>query len=305
MKPHDLGWRNLLITGGEPLIRGDFTRIYTGLHAFPDMSVSLNTNASLVSDETAALLAAHPPRSVNVSMYGWDEASFDQTVRTRGGFGSVVRGLATLRSHGVRFVATYPAISYLVRNRSRIVALARQLGAEGPISHNWDLNCHAYRSENANRAIRSLRLSPEETAAQILRNAHAVTKEVQCFLNPRHRDDRYVFPCLRHYSHIVIDAFENLLPCICLRKPEYVVSLKRMNLCDAISSHVRFLATIPRSTGIVAERCGHCAIRGICSQCPANSYLENGDVEGIAEFYCEVAHREAEMLGLLHDGGIG
>jgi radical SAM protein with 4Fe4S-binding SPASM domain len=43
--------------------------------------------------------------------------------------------------------------------------------------------------------------------------------------------------------------------------------------------------------------CDRCQISSLCSMCPANGELENGDAESPVEFLCQVAHLRAYALG--------
>ena len=43
--------------------------------------------------------------------------------------------------------------------------------------------------------------------------------------------------------------------------------------------------------------CDECQIQSLCSMCPANGELENGDAESPVEFLCQVAHLRAYALG--------
>ena len=44
--------------------------------------------------------------------------------------------------------------------------------------------------------------------------------------------------------------------------------------------------------------CTNCQIRSLCSMCPANGELENGDAESPVAFLCQVAHLRAYTLGV-------
>jgi radical SAM protein with 4Fe4S-binding SPASM domain len=46
------------------------------------------------------------------------------------------------------------------------------------------------------------------------------------------------------------------------------------------------------------SRCDKCRIHSLCSMCPANGELENGDAEKPVEFLCQVAHLRALALGI-------
>jgi radical SAM protein with 4Fe4S-binding SPASM domain len=43
--------------------------------------------------------------------------------------------------------------------------------------------------------------------------------------------------------------------------------------------------------------CDECKIQSLCSMCPANGELENGDAESPVSFLCQVAHLKAYALG--------
>ena len=59
----------LLLTGGEPFLRPDFEEIYTGLTEL-GLSISINTNGSLLDGRLRALFRRLPPAVVNVTIYG-------------------------------------------------------------------------------------------------------------------------------------------------------------------------------------------------------------------------------------------
>ncbi len=85
----DAGTVDLLLTGGEPMLRPDFPEIYT---AMTDMGFLLRvfTNATLVTDEILSLLRERPPQAMEITLYGasretyaalggWDEG-YDRAV---------------------------------------------------------------------------------------------------------------------------------------------------------------------------------------------------------------------------------
>ena len=45
-------------------------------------------------------------------------------------------------------------------------------------------------------------------------------------------------------------------------------------------------------------KCTQCRIQSLCSMCPANGEMENGDRESPVEFLCEVAHLRAASIGV-------
>ena len=65
----DLGALWCLVTGGEPLLRDDFTEIYLGLKRL-GLLISVFTNACLVTPAHVELFRQYPPRDIEVSVYG-------------------------------------------------------------------------------------------------------------------------------------------------------------------------------------------------------------------------------------------
>ena len=50
------------------------------------------------------------------------------------------------------------------------------------------------------------------------------------------------------------------------------------------------------------HRCAVCFLKGLCEQCPAKSWAENGTLDTPVEYLCEVAHAQGRFLGWLKDG---
>ncbi len=65
----------LLITGGEPFIRDDFSEIYEAVSKM-GFVISINTNLSLLNDDIIKLFSDYPPSRVNVSLYGADNETY-------------------------------------------------------------------------------------------------------------------------------------------------------------------------------------------------------------------------------------
>lgn len=97
------GWKvlKLTVSGGEPLVRGDMPAIIAAIVSHP-LRFSLNTNAMLLTDETAMALAGAAPRldSVMVSLDGAGPETHDEQ-RAPGAFQGMAEGVERLRRAGV------------------------------------------------------------------------------------------------------------------------------------------------------------------------------------------------------------
>ena len=49
------------------------------------------------------------------------------------------------------------------------------------------------------------------------------------------------------------------------------------------------------------KRCAVCFLKGLCEQCPAKSWMENGSLDTPVEYLCRIAHAQARHLGILEE----
>ena len=88
------------LSGGEPLLRGDFPDVYLA-SVEAGLVTSVYTNATLVSDRVADLLDEHRPEHVEVSVYGATRETYEAVTRRPGSYAAFVRGLDLLQEAGV------------------------------------------------------------------------------------------------------------------------------------------------------------------------------------------------------------
>jgi len=84
---------------------------------------------------------------------------------------------------------------------------------------------------------------------------------------------------------IYIDPYGNIFPCSCIRKP-------RVNLLkeDIEEAHKKILHWVRTRHFTRNSECEECSIRSICYSCPGKALLETGDLEGISDWFCDLAH---------------
>ena len=79
------GCLNLLITGGDPLIRDDFPVIYS--HAKKNgLLVTVFTNGTLLTDKVLDLFVDLPPLEVEISIYGATAPTYEKITRVPGSY---------------------------------------------------------------------------------------------------------------------------------------------------------------------------------------------------------------------------
>ena len=89
------GCLDLLLTGGEVLLRPDFPDLY--LHAVrAGLRVTVFTNGTLVTDKIADLFAEFHPACVEISLYGMTRETYERVTRVPGSFDRCLQGIRKL-----------------------------------------------------------------------------------------------------------------------------------------------------------------------------------------------------------------
>ena len=99
-----------------------------------------------------------------------------------------------------------------------------------------------------------------------------------------------------------MDAYGYLQPCLLLRHPDVVYDLKTGSLKDAMTNFFPKIREMRASNPDYLARCARCFLKGLCEQCPAKSWMEYGTLDTPVEYLCDVAHAQAEYLGLVSKG---
>ena len=96
----DAGMMFLLLTGGEPLLRPDFCRIYEGLTRL-GLSISVNTNGSMITGQVREVWKKSPPSSVNITLYGTGPEDYEALCGNPKVFEAVTDNLSWLQEQHI------------------------------------------------------------------------------------------------------------------------------------------------------------------------------------------------------------
>jgi radical SAM protein with 4Fe4S-binding SPASM domain len=153
------GTKNISLFGGEPLCHPDFKRIVEHINKYP-ISISLNTNGSLVDSETARWLKSHKISGAVVSFDGSSAAIMDG-MRGEGSFEKCLAGVEAMRSAGMSVLLSV-TLTKLNHEDIRAMALLGRKAGGCTIRFN-----HVFFGGNAACFAKELYLSPEEEAKAI------------------------------------------------------------------------------------------------------------------------------------------
>jgi radical SAM protein with 4Fe4S-binding SPASM domain len=288
----DAGCLYLLLTGGEPLLREDFSEIYSCAKK-SGFLVTVFTNGTLFSDRILGLFRDLPPRLVEISLYGASPQTHDRVTGVPGSFVLARRGIERLAALGVRVGLKSVMMTLNIAEFSAIEDLARGMGAS------FRMDPAIFPSLAGDRSPLDLRVPAGQ----------AVARE---FSDPgRARDWRgfysrfrgvpsgsSVYSCAAGMSTFHVDPRGVLYPCVMAARRGYPLA--------GSSFRRRWQEDMPlvRADLIAADSpCYGCERKPVCGYCPGFFELENGDEKVPSAYLCEVGRLRYEQLAAKASGG--
>jgi radical SAM protein with 4Fe4S-binding SPASM domain len=303
----ELGCLQVRFTGGEPLLRTDFEELYLFARRL-GMKVLIFTNACLITPQLADLLARIPPLvPMEVTVYGMHKESYEAVSRVPGSFAEFKRGVDLLLERKVPFVvksALLPPNKTEVKEFEAWAKTIPWMSKSPRYSMFFDLR-NRRDDEKKNALIKLLRLTPDEGVSVLTRDTARYRKEMEEFASKfMGASGDKLFACGAGNS-LCLDAYGFAQPCMGVRAPELTYNLMGRNsetpLRDA-HEHFKNLREMKTANPEYLHRCAVCFLKGLCEQCPAKSWAENGTLDTPVEYLCAVAHAQAYFLGWLKSG---
>ena len=109
-----------------------------------------------------------------------------------------------------------------------------------------------------------------------------------------------LFSCSAGKGSGCVDAYGRFQLCMMLRHPATVYDLKNGSIKDAVMNFFPKVQEMKATDIDYLNRCARCFLKGLCDQCPAKSWMEQGTLDTPVQYFCEIAHAQAKYLGLLN-----
>ncbi|MFH0845433.1 MAG: radical SAM protein [Pseudomonadota bacterium] len=288
-----------LITGGEPLLREDFSQIYLYLKK-KGILISVFTNATLITEDHVRLFKRYPPRNIEVSVYGVTEETYERVTRTPGSFAAFIRGLDLLMENGIKVRLKAMIMRSNVHESPEIIHFCREKTKD---YFRFDPFIHLrYDGDPVrNEQIKAERLSPREIVSlersdpdrfEVLKKVceNLITQKI---INST---DNLLFRCgAGEYSFTL--SYDGLFRlCSSLWHPDAVYDLRKRSLTEAWQKFVPQVRNLCSNRRQFLETCKGCHLINLCMWCPALAHLETGDLDMPVDYFCHVAHAREEAL---------
>ena len=288
----DLGCLWLLYTGGEIFARKDFLEIYTYAKQ-KGFLITLFTNGTLITERVADYLQQCPPFAIEITLYGRTKETYEALTGIEGSYERCLRGVVLLRDRGLPLkLKTVPTTV----NKHEVVAMKDFAEQELHLDFKFDSLINP--RIDCSQSPLAVRLSPEEVVLLDLHwpkiaAEHREAAQRDWKLSSESVQSDTVYSCGGGMNSFALDPYGHMSICVLSHQDTY----------DIRSGSVKegwelFLRKVRARERKRISKCVKCRIRSLCSMCPANGELENGDAESPVDFLCEIAHLRAMALGL-------
>jgi radical SAM protein with 4Fe4S-binding SPASM domain len=280
----------LLITGGEPLLRPDFTDIYT--YAVRNgMLVTLFTNGTLITPSIADHLKEYRPFSIEITLYGATAETYEAVTGVAGSFERCMNGIRLLLERGLPLKLKTMVMKL---NRHELGMMKRYADGLG-LEFKFD-PVISPRLDGSKSPV-TLRISPEEIVRLDMEDDKR-RKEWRNFCDKfwggSYQDE--LFTCGGGLNSFHINPYGELMLCEMVTDSRYDLRDKPFK-----AGWRDFIPAVRARKRTRDNRCKDCYVLPICDQCPGWALLEHNDPEEPVDYLCETAHVRAEAFGMVEN----
>ena len=274
----------LQLSGGEIFSRPDFFSIYLPIYEM-GFHIALLTNGTLINAHTAEVLSSHPPHSIDITVYGASEATYEKVTGSARAFQQCLRGIDHLLAAGLNCLQLKTTLTQQNYHESRQLselAASRNL----TMTQSWFLVQHRD-EQNAN--LQSMRLSPEQVLEVEKTIPPAESKPAEAC--------EEAFRCSAAKSSFCITPEGDLIPCSLM--PSIRVNVLDCGFDQAWQQLRDMASQVQKSKSCNP---GACPYFEECPWCPARAYIETGSYTDPSAVFCSIAaSRFFEKQKHLHD----
>ena len=273
----------LLLTGGEPTLRSDFCEIYEGL-AQMGLSISINTNGTLVTPQLRELWRRLPPAQVNITLYGTCREDYDALCGNPDAFDAVVDALEWLKKERILVHLNTTIVPTNIHKWVQIEEFAK--------TRDLELRMTVYCFPPNRRACHQFeRLEPEIAGELIVKDTYfregpeAILARARDLQSPQplscELDNGEPMQCLAGHSQFWLTWNGDMTPCAMLLRPV------THPFDDGFSTAWEQLRQACQPIRLCPD-CASCPDQKSCMNCAAVTFAETGRFDGKPEYMCRL-----------------
>lgn len=290
----EAGTLYILLTGGEPFLYKDFKYLYKELKKM-GFILSINSNGTMLNDETIDWLIEDPPNKINITLYGASNKTYKRLCNSSDGYDKVTYAIKRLKEAGVIVVVNASMTPDNIDDYEDLFKFTKE--------NDTSFNATSYMFPPIRRDKSSFgknnRFSPEEAGryavkfsidkmgiegfcnnTRIMELKIKETEEV--FKKIKGDIEGVTIPCRAGRSTFWISWDGKMTPCGIMQEPIITYPFK-----DGFEVSWRNMVNKIKSIKTLKECC-NCKYNQICNACPAMCYSECGDINGKPDYICNM-----------------
>lgn len=284
---YSAGTLYLLLTGGEPFLYPGFRLLYEELHKMGFL-ISINTNGTMIDEETVEWLKVKPPCRINVTLYGASPDTYERICGRADGFERTMKAIRMLKEANIPLVINASMIPENAEDLEKIAQIGKELGL------NTRISTYMFPPVRRDKESDDSRFTPQESAKMYIRKA-------KCQYSP----EQYQEMKRRYLNDIEVEEDTGIqkveyMKCRAGRSTYWINWEGYMTACGMLDFPLRtepfhkpfydcWMELTDRvRTTLVLSGCMNCKKREVCNPCVAMIYSETGSVEQKSEYMCQL-----------------
>lgn len=293
----ECGMLNVLFTGGETFLYPEFRELYEQVYSLP-VYITLNTNATLLDDETVKWLAKCPPKLVNISLYGTSDSTYFSLCGASSAFTKVMHAFDLLKINRIPFRVHTTLVSENIEEYNEFVNICNYY--QVPLQ----MVSYMFPPYRKNHTIgdNEGRLDPKTAAELKLRftrdgyndpdKFHDYVERTIYQIDHPHENRIYgldAMDCKAGLCTFWVDWQGCVSTCGIMNQEKN--DLHNMTFREAWENIRVF-----QSKARFPEECAYCNLRVVCPTCMASIFCETGGFEYPSSYCCDFAKRYTQLL---------
>jgi radical SAM protein with 4Fe4S-binding SPASM domain len=271
------GCLELLITGGEPLLRRDFAQIYRRARE-AGMLLTVFTNGTLIDESILALFCDLPPNHVEISIYGATEGTYEAVTGVPGSHRRCLEGIRSLLECGINACLKTVILELNKHEIREMERMARSLGID------FRTDSSVFPRFDGDRRPLDYRV-PAAEAVEVEFGDHeracAWSDYYEKTLGQPEQEKLYTCGAGLTYGNVTPSG--ELTPCLMIPEPAEQIRTQSFTVAWRAS-----ISSIREVEPEADYRCNSCPKRHLCGLCPAFFALESGSDQRPADYICEL-----------------
>jgi len=279
------GCLHLLITGGEPLLRDDFSEVYRRAKE-NGLLVTIFTNGTLITDSVLDLFDDLPPQAIEISLYGATPATYERITQRPGSYKKCLSGIQRLLDRSINLNLKTILMSLNTHEFCDIQKMAQDFGVD------FHFDPALFPRFNGERTPLDLRVSADEAVEKEFSDITRANNWKKYFEKTKGSEwSDNLYNCGAGVTCFHIDSCGFLKPC--LMSDNFSFNLSEGSFLKGWQEVITKISDLKVDA---TYTCNRCEMRYLCGFCPAFSKWENGVEHIRSEYLCAIGNRRFQKV---------